>query len=515
VTDELPTDLASALLTTKETVQSIDVLAANGWALEQQGVALTLRRTGNDPRSLHDELSQLFPLLTDARLSGRWPGHELQLEYVEGGFAIADASPGDLREAFAGADLDLALDAWNGDVEAALELAGSWIATADVDPAQLLQGADGTRRWYVLPSVDAVCSLLRDQPWWEIAGLLELPVAVVILVWNAHPELDVRTARLHIGSLAADVQSLGHTRSEAGTPMDVDFAGLINRPTPGTPLPPTLAPAPDREPLPGSEDARIYIELWRCCAAAAWAWLATAVEVHNRGSATLEFFGLQRTRHDLQSSGPNIGIRQCRASYELWRWATSGDSLDRLLAVRQVVSLYRDAPPWAQASDIQLAAEPVFIALRSDATAEAFRTQREARALALTVARETADATIGLAKGAVERCLAALAGIGAVIIAHTSRALTDSQAFKLRLLIGIFLIIMAGWSALIEGPSVSVSINSLPTDIGTLGELLSPGQRQQALDLQTLKKARRQSRIVRVAVPMAYAVAAAAAFSVH
>ena len=257
------------------------------------------------------------------------------------------------------------------------------------------------------------------------------------------------------------------------------------------------------------------MELWRCCAAAAWAWLATAVELHDRQSATLEFFGLQRTRHDLQSSGPDINVKQCRASYELWRWATSSDSPDQLLAARQVISLYRDAPPWPQASDIQLAAEPVFVALRSDATAEAFRMQRETRALALTVARETADATIGLAKGAVERCIAALAGIGGVIIAHTTHALTDSQASKLRLLIGVFLIIMTGWSTLIEGPPVSVAIDSLSKDINTLGELLSAGQRQQALDLQTFKRARRQSRVVRVAVPVAYAASAIAAFTLR
>jgi hypothetical protein len=106
-----------------------------------------------------------------------------------------------------------------------------------------------------------------------------------------------------------------------------------------------------------------------------------------------------------------------------------------------------------------------------------------------------------------------LAGIGGVIIARTTRALTDSQAFKLRVLIGIFLI-MAFWSALIEGPAISVAIDSLPSDIGALGELLSPRQRQQALDRQTLKKARRQSQIVRIVAPMAY-IAATAAFTLH
>ena len=168
----------------------------------------------------------------------------------------------------------------------------------------------------------------------------------------------MRTARLRIQSLVADGQWLAHTLLDVGTPMAADVTRLTGRPTPDTPAPLTLAPELNREPSPGSDAAKIYAELWRCCAATAWAWLATAVELYDSRSATLEFFGLQRTRHDLQSSGPNISVQRCRASYELWRWATSNDSPDQLLAVRQVISLYRDAPPWPQASDIQLAAEP-------------------------------------------------------------------------------------------------------------------------------------------------------------
>jgi hypothetical protein len=515
MTSQLNADFSNSLSTTRETAQGITELTANGWTLERQGVALTLRCVRSDPRSLYEGLSRLFPVLTDGRLSGRWPSHELELEYVDGGFALADASPGDLREAFAGPDLDLAQDAWGGDVEAAMGLSGSWTATAHVDLAQLLQNADTAHRWYVLPSVDAVCSLFREHPWWDLSGLLEPPEPVMILVCNAPHDLDVHTARIYIRSLAADIQSLASLPPDTAAPTGVDVTRLTGRPAPGIPAPLTLAPSPGREPLAGSDAAKIYVELWRCCAATAWAWLATAVEPHNRQSATLEFFGLQRTRHDLQSNGPIISIPQCRASYEMWQWTTGSDSPDQLLASRQVISLYRDVPPWPYASDIQSAAEPVFVALRSDATAEAFRMQREARSLALTVARETADAAIGLAKGAVERCLAALVAIGGVIVAQTSRALTDSQAFKLHLLIGIFLIALAVWSALVEGPTVSVAIDSFPKDIGTLGELLSAGQRQKILDLQTFKKAQMQSRIVRVMVPIAYTIAAAAAFTLH
>ena len=509
------TDLDNALLATRQMVHGINQLVDAGWKLEQQGIALTLMGSGDDPRILSGLLKQLDSVLVDARLVGRWPNHELELQYVDGGFAVAEASPGDLNTAFEGIDLDAAQDAWGGDVESALTLAGSWIATGHVDPARLLQRADIERRWYVLLSVDSLVTLLAERPWWELSGLLEASEMVVIVVADAPQTLDVRTARLRIRALAADLSSPLHALETASQAAAGALRMTAIRPALDIPGPSTIAPSPDREPVPESGDHELYAQLWRRCAAVSWAWLATTVEVDNGQSATLEFFGLQRTRHDLLWNGPDIDVQQCRASYDLWRWVTSGDGPDQLLAARQVISLYRDVPPWRNASDIQRAAEPVFVALRSDATAEAFRMQREARALALTVARETADAAVGLAKGAVERCLAGLAGIGGVIVAQTSSAVTDSQAAKLRLLIAVFLFIMTGWSVLIEGPATTIGIDSLPADMGKLGELLSERQQQEVLDLTTLRRARRQSTIVRVAVPLAYLVAAVVALTVH
>lgn len=494
-------------------MQAIERLEADGWAAKRQGVALTLRREGSDPRLLHGALSRLSPLLTDARLTGQWPGgHRLELEYVDDGFALTDASPGDLRYAFAATDLAAARNAWEGNIEAALSLTGPWRATAGIDPAQLLQRADETRRWYVLSDVEALLSLLNEQPWWKLGGLLEGPKSTVILINGAPLDLDLRTAKFSIRSLAADAQALANPSYKAEAPI----VSYVSR-APGSimaemPIPSTLAPDPDRKPPPASCMAEVYTRLWSYCAATVWAWLASSVESEDPHSLTLEFFGLQRIRHVLQLDVPKISVDQCRASYRLWQWAAGSDTPDKLLAARQVISLYRDVPPWPQASDVQSVAESIFVALRSDATAEAFRLQRETRALSLEVARATASAAIDLGKDAIQRCMAALAAIGGIIVAQTTHVITDSQASKLRLLIGAFLIIMVGWSVFIDGPPATIAINSLPKDIGTLGELLSLGQREQVLNLDILKRARRHSIIVRVAVPVAYAIAAAAAF---
>lgn len=508
-------DLDSALLATRELVLRMDQLETQGWAVEQQSAVLTLRSNGDDPQSLADVLKGLGPVLVDAKLSARWSEHELELRYVDGDFVVSVASPGDLSHVFEGTELDAAQDAWGGDAPSALGLAGAWSATGKVDPAKMLQCADNQRRWYVLRNIDALTALIAERPWWDLAGLIESSEMVVAVVGQAPSSLDVRTAGLRVRSLEASIPWPAQVLNRE-VPMVAGLARTsATRPTNGTPMPSTLAPVSAGAYPAESDVGQLHAQLWQACAATAWAWLATTVELSDSQFATLEFFGLQRTRHKLAWNGPGISMEQCRASYDLWCWATSGDGPDQFLAARQVISLYREAEPWSNARDVQRAAEPIFVALRSDATAEAFRMQREARALALNVARDTAEATIGQAKGAVERCLAALAGIGGVIIAQTTSALTVSQATKLRMLIAFFLFIMVAWSVFIEGPTSTIALDSLSADMGKLGELLSEGQRQEALDLVTVQKTRRQSRLIRIAVPGAYLAAAIVALNVH
>ena len=57
--------------------------------------------------------------------------------------------------------------------------------------------------------------------------------------------------------------------------------------------------------------------------------------------------------------------------------------------------------------------------------------------MALSVAWQTAEATTGLGKSAVERALAVFAAVGTIIVAQTSSTLTPAQARDLRHLLGV------------------------------------------------------------------------------
>jgi hypothetical protein len=178
------------------------------------------------------------------------------------------------------------------------------------------------------------------------------------------------------------------------------------------------------------------------------------------------------------------------------------------------VSLYRHEP-WAYGEDVRRSSDPLFLALRSTATAEALRAQREARALALSVARQTANATTGLAKNTVERALAVFAGVGGIIIARTTKTLTLSQAADLRHLLGTFLLILVAWSFLLEGRPVTSAIDALSSDLATFSDLLTEPEQLAILNSKTVTRARHQAWTARIVVPLAYLAAAIVALCLH
>ncbi len=107
-------------------------------------------------------------------------------------------------------------------------------------------------------------------------------------------------------------------------------------------------------------------------------------------------------------------------------WALHDASPDRLLALRQVASLYgTDTAPFGHAADVQASAEVIYAGLRTDAVAEAVKGSREAHAQAQDAARQTVKNATDMVKGATERMLAALVAVGAVLIANAGRALPD------------------------------------------------------------------------------------------
>lgn len=481
-------------------------LQESGWEVTWRGTKISATWQSHGlPTDVVDALGELQPAATHASAQGSWDSNRLRLESVSGdaSLIVVHREQVELADTFYGDELAHARRAFAGDVSAAMQLAGDWTAQVDVDLALVLGEQYPDLSWMVIESAAAFEPLFTSQPWWELGPLVEYDLPVVVVVISGEQDLRVVAEGFHVCSL----QSLT-----------------------GFELQPLRAPLPDRERLRlprladprrlhpkrvsvGDEAAQVADVLRSRASASCWALLATAVTT-SPNAAALEYFGLQRQTWELDQAGPVLTAQQHNAVFALWDSTAAAGTPDRLLAIRQVISIYRDAP-WPYAEDIAKSADSVFIALRGDAVAEAFRARREARALALAVARQTAESATGLAKQAVERSLAVLGAVGAIIVGRTTKALTPDQAEDLRRLLAGFLAALVPWSFLLEGRPVTMAIGALKRDLATFSDLVPPSDQHSIVGSATVKRARRHAWISRIAVPLVYAVAAATAVLVR
>lgn len=499
-------DLREAVRLTGEKLDTVRQLTASEWGERSHGsrtvLSASFRGSG---MALNTAFEELQPLVSYAKYEARWGTDALTIEASTGAALIVSASShGDLRDTFDDDVLATARRAFDGDLSAALSLQADWSAELTIDRARLLEQSLPTAHWRVLDDVDALDAVLDSTPWWDLRALLQPDTVrpLVIALARGDQALRVDTVGLVVCSFAhlADRDDVGFVSEDADVPIRPrrELASL-----PGLPDPAVLHPRH----VGGAADAeRTANALRQRGAAVCWALLASEIQ-HKTAHADLEFFGLQRQSWPLDAAGPALSVEEHAAVFGLWHSVVTSAGPDRLLAIRQVVSIYREAP-WSHAADVARSADSLFVALRADAVAEAFRSQRDARALALTVARQTAEATTGLAKNAVERSLAVLAAVGGIIVARTAKTLTVDQAADLRRLLGAYLLLLVPWSFFLEGRAVTMAIGALKCDLATFSELVPASEQKAILATHTVKRARSHAWVVRVVVPIAYAAAA-------
>jgi hypothetical protein len=484
-------------------LNTVGELASTGWTRQETLPTLTLalNTEDSDGERLGAAVEAIRPLLTAAKLTCYRGSDFLTLEIAESGarpLLLTDHAHGTLQATFSNDELPDAEAAFNGDTNAAFRLTGRWHASLNIDPARCLSSADSTRHWLVVPNAQSVETLLTNRPWWELKPLVQPGKPLTIAVHEAGAELDIRTATQRICALGLVAPNAEHPVPKAD--LETPRRWLSQAAPEGIPTPSALYPLScvGRE----SEISGVVRALRRQTTACCWALIATNIVIHGN-EVHAEFFGLQRPEWSLGALGPDLTADEHEAAYRLWLTCADATTPDRVLATRQVVSLYRHEP-WAYADDVAHSSEPLFLALRSTATAEALQAQREARALALSVARQTADATTALAKNAVERALAVFAAVGAIIVAETSKTLTASQATGLRHLLGIYLFVLAAWSFILEGRPVTSAIGALKSDLAVFSDLLTEPEQQSILGAATVQQATHQAWTARIVVPLAY-----------
>lgn len=474
-------------------LNAVEALRQRGWVLTDgiTSTALTLPST-QDPAQALAQVQLLLPASLNVEAIGERGGTRLRVRLVNHQPEVIDPPVADPRELFdQPQDQEEAHRALDGDADAALRLPMQW-------------------------RVEASFSFVR---------LLEVPAGVAVTVSLRAATITQRilsTTAVDVGDLLSGIGHRVMVALDATGTAALGLLVLTGVPAPGEATrlvlhPPALLPgehASGSRPAPGAllpaADGPVP-PIWReaaeqvrgLAAQLLWRLLATS-EQSEAGQVVITFHGYKKSSFSLPAPAwwPPEPLDDTLALRE---WALHDASPDRLLAIRQVTSLYDTVTgPFAHASDIQASAEVIYTGLRTDAVAEAVKSSREAHAQAQDAARQTVKNATDMIKGATERTLAALVAVGAVLMANAGRVLPDDVSRLLIVLVAAFLLLLAAASVLLEGPLLALPAERLKADLVHQAGLLSDDQRDRIHLLPSLAAARDKITMVRFAVPFTH-----------
>jgi hypothetical protein len=417
-------------------------------------------------------------------------------------------SAGDPSSVFEGEELTRADRAWKGNVDAARSLYGEWSGDLTVYlAAPLQQQESGTRVWRAVRSIEVIVQELAKYPWWRTGELIYENNRPVVIVVIDETEVDVQTPTFAVVSLSRLAGS-GPAPEGMGQRRALVQASSAAQLPAGLPLPEELEPEQS-----GTGAPALAASLRQRAEACAWAWLSNASTVSADSThVTFEYFGYRQRLFKLGPAGYTAAASQ--QAFGMYIWATAEPSPDRILAIRQVVSLYERTDLPDRPQDIVRAAEPLYQALRARAVAAVLDSQRQARTIAVDAARKSADAAQSAAKSAAERTIASLAAVVAVAVARATAVLAAADARAIAIGIAALFVFLAIWAIAIEGLDMRAPLNSFKADLPTIGHLLSEEDRNAILDMQALKVASHSVLRVRIAAPCVYIAGAAITLAV-
>jgi hypothetical protein len=473
-----------------------DVLAAAGWQVRDNTTSLITTRTGvADPRAVLETLRPLLPYRVNLQAQADHPSGRYELRLVNDAFEVVgspDADPDGMFETPA-EQLD-ARRARDLDADAALRLPLNWTVTGAFALHKAVSGAPDASVLVVL-TADAVTRYVTSTALPDVGRLATAGVHRVLVALEPAPAVHLglltvtglpdpgEPASLHLPDPAV-------LTGEGTEPQDPPPAGVLLSAQP---------PDPDG---PWMEAVRHTRKL-----AAQLAWQALASDPG--ASPVLEFHGYKRVTVTLPPLGQWTD-RQTDDTLRLRRWAFAESSPDRLLAVRQVVSLYDGDDALSNTRDIQASAGVVYMGLRTDAVAEVLKSNRDAYGQAQDTVRQAVKNAQDLTKAAAERLLATLGAVGAVVIARANTTLSEDTSRGLMLLIAVFLGLLAAASIAFDGPLLAQPIRSLGADLAHQSSLLTDDQRREVTRTPSLVATARRLTVLRFAVPATHLLLAAA-----
>lgn len=462
----------------------LDSLLKSGWRLEDQIDRTTATVAGLSPRDALTALSALGDVTELVRVEGRRGGLVVVLKLVGDGFELESVSHADAGSYFEEPEhQEMAGHLQDREVEAALALPFQWRTVADLKIGKVAHAPKSVE-------VAVVNSWTWLTEWLASRERIERLVPsrgqrrlVLVLDFDGEPR---HFGRLTIASHRYDLV-LPEPALELASERSTEDR-------------PNIAPSA-LEPL---SEALTFDAVTASVASAfayrVWAPLANDVSADE---ARLTFTGVRVTTAAPLASC-EMDATLLLDTQRLYRWAYQDQHPDRLLSIRQVCSLYDGDEALRRPGDVLASAEAVFFGLRTEAVAEVMKGARDAQAQAMDAIRQSVKAVQDLTKSATERLLASLVAIAAVVVANSTRALSDDVGRNLLLLVAGFLAVLAACSLFLEGPLLSLPLAKLDEDLKAGNPFLTDANRKRASSLPSIGATRRRVAVTRAVVALTY-----------
>lgn len=405
---------------------------------------------------------------------------------------------GDPSTVFEADILQTAERAWQGDASAAITLPGTWRGDVSVQLHIALQEQDEQVAWRVVRTLGVIEEEFAKYPWWRASELVRAQTKPVIFVVAGETDITYASYSFSITSLE-HLQTLVIPNSISARLTDVQTCCAARIPG-EVALPEELVPPPGTP-----SNSRIEQLLIPRAEACAWAWLSNEVTLSGH-TAKMEFLGYRRKSFELDDTG-YVPVSNKRV-YPTYRWATMENSPDRVLAIRQVMSLQDGDTLPVEPDDILAAAEPIYTALRTGEVAAVLEMRQQARNVAIDTARQSAEVAQTAAKSASGRAIATLGAVASIAVARATAVLSAKDSREIAVGITALLLFLAFWAIFIEGPPIRTPLTSLELDFPRIAYLLTQTEREEILSMNVLQKAKSDVRKVRIAAPSLYLVTA-------
>lgn len=478
------------LAAVNEASHRVRALMTSGWIISDSDVGIEATSVGLAPTSRLRQLAPAADLLTSFTANGTFGDFEITLRLINGTLEVESCEPGDIELTFADAtSREAARAAAQHNAASAETLPLDWRVRAVVSLSKLA-GMGGVEIRAVLSRTWLVDRITEAGPagigYWLPTEGRRLYVA-----------LDDTTDVVHFGlaSFSGNIDSVVVPDHDTGSLSAISPSAEIV-PDHVAPLgPPCLAGQ-------WSEVSRVF---GAALIATVWRIVANTTSADGLG---IEIVGFKRLAVKVPEPS-QLRESDVVGTASLSNWIRQDVSPDRLLAVRQVASLYADADVLQHPQEVLESAEVIFVGLRGEAVAEALRSARDAQAASAESVRQTLKSAQELTKNSTDRVLASLVSIGAIVVTNSTRDLSDETGRLLLLFIAGFLVFLAVVSLVIDGPSLALPIRTLRDDLKHGSPLLSDGQRDRATSLPSLAAVKQRIILVRVATPLVYASVAA------